>query len=588
MNGPGPFRPMGEMLDARQKRLVLGTLMLSLFVAALNQTVVATATPRILSDLGGFDRFSWLFTSFMLANTVVVPLVGKLSDIYGRKPFLVGGLLIFLGGSAACGAAPSMNALIAFRAIQGVGGGVIFASVFATIGELFPPAERGKYMGFFTGVFSLASIIGPTAGGFITDHFGWRWVFYVNLPFGVLAIPVILRNLPVHVRGLQRRVDYLGAALLSAASVCLLLAMVWGGQDYAWSSRQIVGLLAGFAFFLALFLGQELRHPEPILPLHLFRNPVFLVANLLGFAIGIAMFGSISYLPTFVQTSLEASATASGIVTTPQSAGMFVASIVGGQLISRWGRYKLPTVAGAAIVFAAMLLLVQVSVGMAKREVAAYMVVLGVGLGLVMPTMSLVTQNAVPFQYLGVASSAAQFFRQIGGVIGAALFGAILASSYSSSFQEELPPDVRQAIPAETLSQFDNPTLALDPRSFTIVRQEITALPEGDALFAAATAALRESVAEATRSIFRWALGIAGIAVVLALLLKEVPLRRDFADVAAGPPGTRPAAPAATGAAPAPGWADGPSTALPAQGEVASPEPAPGAIEARTKPIRPR
>ncbi|GAB4324750.1 MAG: hypothetical protein Kow0010_06790 [Dehalococcoidia bacterium] len=574
---------MGETLDSRQKKLVLGTLMLSLFVAALNQTVVATATPRILSDLGGFDRFSWLFTSFMLANTVVVPLVGKLSDIYGRKPFLTGGLLIFLAGSAACGAAPSMNALIAFRAIQGVGGGVIFASVFATIGELFPPAERGKYMGFFTGVFSLASIIGPTAGGFITDHFGWRWVFYVNLPIGVIAIPVILRNLPVHVRGLDRKVDYLGAALLSAASVCLLLAMVWGGQEYAWSSSQIVGLLAGFAVFLALFLGQEQRHPEPILPLHLFRNPVFLVANLLGFAIGIAMFGSISYLPTFVQTSLEASATASGIVTTPQSAGMFVASIVGGQIISRWGRYKLPAVAGTVIVFAAMLLLLQISVGMAKREVAMYMVVLGVGLGLVMPTMSLVTQNAVPFQYLGVASSASQFFRQIGGVIGAALFGAILASSYSSSFQEELPPDVRQAIPAETLAQFDNPTLALDPRSFAVVRREITALPDGEALFATATAALRESVAAATRSIFMWALGVAGVAVVLALLLKEIPLRHDFADVAAGPPGTRPAVPGVTGAAPPPGWTEAPGIAPHATSTEPHAAPVPGAAEARSE-----
>lgn len=325
-------RPLGEILSTRERWALIVSLMLAMFVGAIDQTVVSTATPSILADLGGFGLLSWMFTSYMLASTVVIPLVGKLSDIYGRKLFIITGILIFMIASAACGAAPTMVFLILTRAVQGIGGGMIFASVFASIGDIFAPAERGKYMGLFTGTFSVASILGPTVGGFLTDSVDWRWVFYINVPFSIVAIPAIWINLPTR-RGTRRpKIDFLGAAVLSLASVLLLLALVWAGDKFDWTSFEIIGLLGGAIVLTALFVMQEARHPEPMLPLHLFKNPVFVVSNIMVFALGVGMFGVLAYLPTFVQTALGASATASGIITTPQSLGMLAASIGWGAL----------------------------------------------------------------------------------------------------------------------------------------------------------------------------------------------------------------------------------------------------------------
>jgi EmrB/QacA subfamily drug resistance transporter len=398
-------RPLGELLNNRQKWLLIASMMLAMFIGAIDQTVVSTATPRILADLGGFHLLSWLFTSYMLASTVVVPLVGKLSDIYGRKTFVLVGIVVFLAASIACGAAPNMETLIAFRAVQGIGGGMIFASVFTVIADIFPPAERGKYIGMFTGVFSLASILGPTAGGFLTDHGGWRWVFFINVPFCAIALPAIWFNLPVRVGGRRPKIDLIGATLLSAAAVTLLLACEWAGREYAWGSLQIVGLLAGSAALVGLFIAQELRHPEPILPLYLFRNNVFLLSNLIVFVMGMGMFGALQYLALFVQTALGKSATASGVISTPQSAGLLVASIVGGQVIARTGRYRIQTLIGGAIVLGAMVLLNTIEVGMPVWHLSAFMVVLGLGFGLVMPTLSLSVQAAVPYQHLGGSPS---------------------------------------------------------------------------------------------------------------------------------------------------------------------------------------
>ncbi|MCK6564560.1 MAG: MFS transporter [Dehalococcoidia bacterium] len=541
MTGPGVLQPLGETLTQRQKMLVVGALMISMFVGAIDQTVVSTAMPRIVAELGGFGLLSWVFTSYMLSSTVVVPLVGKLSDTFGRKWFILGGIAVFQIGSLACGAAPNIESLIAFRALQGIGGGAIMASVFATIGDLFPPAERGKYMGMFTGTFSLASILGPTVGGLITDNYGWRWVFYVNIPIGLIAIPAVWFNLPGRRLPGKAKIDWLGAFLLSSASVLFLLALVWAGDKYAWSSKEIVGLIAASVLLLAAFIFQEIRHESPMVPLHLFRNRVFLMSNLTVFMIGMGMFGSIAYLPTFVQTALGASATASGVVTTPQSLGLLVASVVGGQVISRTGRYRWQTILGAALFLIAMGLLTTLEVGMPRWHVSAFMVFLGAGIGLVMPTQSLVIQNAVPYQYLGVSSSAGQFFRQIGGVFGTAIFGTILANSYHASFDDHVPAAVQQAMPAPILERFDDPTLQLDPRTFAVVRQQVLALPNGEATFAAAAEGQKLAVADAVTHIFVFSTVVAGVCLLVTFFIPELPLRRQIGaggpPSAAGPPG---------------------------------------------------
>lgn len=528
-------QPLAEILTSRQKWLLIFSLMIAMFIGAIDQTVVATATPRILADLGGFDLLSWLFTSYMLASTVVVPLVGKLSDIFGRKAFVLAGIVLFLLSSAACGAAPTMVSLIIFRAVQGVGGGMIFASVFATVGDVFSPAERGKYVGMFTGVFGLASILGPTVGGFLTDNGGWRWVFYINIPFSLVALPAIWFNLPSRHGANRPRIDFLGAALLSVASVLLLLSFEWiGNHEYAWDSAPVLSCIVVAVLALVAFVYQEARHPEAIIPLHLFRNRTFVLSNVIVFIVGIGMFGALQYLSLFVQIGLGASATASGLITTPQSAGMLVASILGGQLIARTGRYRVQSVLGSIIVLGCMLFLRTVEIDMVKWHISAAMVVLGFGVGLVMPTMALVVQNAVPYRYLGVASSSNQFFRQIGGVFGVAIFAAVLTSSYESAFSDQLAPSVRDSLGPEVVTSFEDPTLPLNPTEYRAVTAAVSGREGGKETLAAANQAQRESVAIAVRDIFTGSAIVAGLGIVLCAFLKEVPTERRLRPAAEG------------------------------------------------------
>jgi EmrB/QacA subfamily drug resistance transporter len=521
---------LGEVLNQRQKLMLLGSLMVALFIGAIDQTVVTTATPKILADLGGFHLLSWLFTSYMLASTVVVPLVGKLSDMFGRKAFVLSGIVIFMLASAACGAAPTMEFLIAARAAQGIGGGMIFASVFSTIGDIFPPSERGKYIGVFTGVFSLASILGPTLGGFLTDNGGWRRIFFINVPFSVIAIPAIWINLPGRAASSTRpKVDFLGAVLLSVAAVALLLSFEWAGRDYAWTSPQIVGLIATAVVFVGGFVYQEARHPEPIIPLHLFRDRTFLLTNVIVFTLGMGMFGSLQYLAIFVQTSLGESATASGLITTPQSLGLLAASILGGQLIARTGHYRYQTLFGASCILVAMLFLRTLDVGVARWHISVFMVVLGTGFGFVMPTMSLAVQNAVPYKYLGVASSSGQFFRQIGSVFGVAIFAAVLTSSYESTFASDLSPQTTATLEASgTFEAFQDPTLALNAPQYAAVKAHLAAVEGGDAALESADAVQKSAVAVATREIFTWSAIVAAASILLCALIKDVPMRRDF------------------------------------------------------------
>ncbi|HZQ37232.1 MAG TPA: MDR family MFS transporter [Dehalococcoidia bacterium] len=527
-------RPLGETLDRRQRWLLLVSLMCAMFMGALDQTIMATAAPKIVANLGGFSLLSWIFTTYMLTSTVVGPLVGKLSDIYGRKPFLLAGMVVFLVASAGCGAAPSMGLLIVCRGLQGIGGGMVFASIFATIGDIFPPAERGKYMGLFTGTFSLASVLGPAFGGLLTDHAGWRWVFFINVPVGAVAFPAIWRNLPLVHSDRRPRIDFAGAALLSLATSCGLLALAWSGSEYGWGSLPTVGLFAIAALFTAGFVAQEVRHPEPIIPFHLFRNREFLLGNLMVLCIGFAMMGSVPYLPTFLQVALDASATASGLITTPQSLGLLVTSVVGGQLLSRTGRYKPLTVTGSVMMLAAMALMLTLSTETRTWQLALYVVLLGLGGGLVMPTLSVVIQNAVSHAYLGVATSARQFFMQIGGVVGTALFGVLLTTTFQTQFHQHVPPETRAAVAAPTLARFEDPTLALDLDTFGRVQSEILAQPDGGTHLANARAAQRTAIAAAIRRVFALALGMVAIALALALLMKERPLRRTLGPAGSG------------------------------------------------------
>lgn len=544
-------RPLGEILNRRERWFLLLSLMLAMFVGAIDQTVVSTATPRILADLGGFNLLSWLFTSYMLSSTVIIPLVGKLSDTFGRKYFIMGGLVVFLVSSIACGAATSMPMLIAFRAVQGFGGGMIFASVFASIGDIFPPAERAKYMGLFTGTFSLASILGPATGGFLTDHGGWRLVFYINIPFLLVAMPAIWFNLPARKAAIRPKIDFLGAFLLSVASVLLLLAFEFAGKRYAWGSVQILGLVGSSLVLLGLFIAQERRHAEPILPLHLFKNQTFVLSNVLVFIFGVGMFGALQYLGIFVQTALGASATASGVISTPQSFGMLGASVIGGQIIARTGRYKYQTILGCAVIVLPMLFFTQLGVDVVRWHISIAMIFLGIGFGLTMPTMSLTVQNAVPYKYLGVASSSSQFFRQIGSVFGIAIFAAILTNSYESAFTSDLPAEARTtiedaqasgALPPTTLESFNDPTLALNPRKYAGLQQQLSAIPGGKEALVDAVDTQQRSVATAVDDIFIGASLLAAICLGLSLFIKELPLRRSFGPgpEAARPPGPEP------------------------------------------------
>ncbi len=520
-------QPLGEILSKRQKWLLVVSLMLAMFIGAVDQTVVATATPRIVADLGGFNLYAWLATSYMLTSTIVVPLTGKLSDIYGRRTFVLAGIALFFVSSIACGFAPSMVSLVIFRGVQGLGGGMIFASVFASIGDIFPPSERSKFMGLFTGVFSLASILGPTVGGFLTDSGGWRWVFFINVPFCLIAFPAIWRNLPSRHGVVRPRIDWVGASILSVAAVVLLLAFEWAGKDYDWASPQIIGLFIAGALAIAWFVFQESRHPEPILPLYLFKNQTFLISNIVVFIMGMGMFGALQYLGLFVQTALSASATASGIIGTPQSFGLLAASVIGGQVIARTGHYRIQTVLGAVAVFVAMMFLRTIDTDVSRLAISAYMVLLGIGFGLVMPTLSLSVQNAVAYEHLGVASSSSQFFRQIGSVFGIAIFAVVLTNSYESGFENNLSADTRAQLGA-TVVRFEDPTLNLNPAVYNPIRDSILAQPGGQAVLNETLRAQRESIASAVQDIFTGAAIVAGLSVLLLLMMKEIPLRRTF------------------------------------------------------------
>jgi EmrB/QacA subfamily drug resistance transporter len=493
--------------------VILFGLAITMLLAMLDNTIVGTALPRIIGELKGDPaHLSWVVTAYILGSTVSTPIWGKIGDLYGRKNIFVSSVIIFLVGSALCGLAgelasgtvSGMTQLIAFRALQGLGAGGLFVGVMAIIGDLVSPRERGKYTGMFAAVMAAAMIAGPLAGGFLTDHLSWRWAFYINLPLGGIALFVLITRMHLPKYRSEHRIDWWGAALLSVGVTSIVLITTWGGNEYDWVSPQIIGLAALALVALAVFGLLERRAPEPILPLGVFANRNFSLVTAIGFIVGLAMFGAVTFLPLYQQTVQGASATNSGLLLLPMMAGMLVTSIVAGQLITRTGRYKAFPVIGGVVLVAGMFLLAQLDVNTSKTMSALYMVVLGVGMGFLMQTTMLIAQNSVEQRDMGVASSTSTFFRNIGGSFGVSIFGAIFANVLRHELSDRLGPQVS--------GQFSGTGGNIDPA----LLGQLPAPVKVDLL---------ASISAATSSIFFWAMILAVAVPILAWFVKEVPLR---------------------------------------------------------------
>jgi EmrB/QacA subfamily drug resistance transporter len=498
-----------------------------MLLAALDGTIVGTAMPRVIAELNGFEHYASVTTVYMLAATVVVPIVGKLSDLYGRKPFLLAGVAIFVIGSALCGFAQSMLGLVVFRGIQGVGGGIAQGMAFTTIADLVPPARRGKITGVMGAVFGLASVIGPAVGGYLTDGPGWRWCFFVNLPVGVVAFLVLLFAFPHTVadRRQNRRVDWLGAVTLILGVVPVLLALTWGGRDYPWRSFETISLLGGGLLMMAIFIVLQLRTPDAIMPPALFRNRVVWTASAASTLMSIGMFGSILFIPLFIQGVIGRSPSQSGAVMTPMMFALIFASIMAGQLMTRVGRYKMLGVVGMSVTTLGMFLLSRMDTSTSYALVLVNMMVVGVGLGMTLPVFNLAVQNAVDISQVGVATSSVQFLRSIGASLGTAVFGAVLSNRFGSAFHEALPRDVASRIPAPMLSAFANPQALMDPNIASRIGVDPAMLEQ----LRPVMAAVRTSLSVSLHDVFLMGTIIAAAGIVFAQLVVDVPLRQSNA-----------------------------------------------------------
>jgi EmrB/QacA subfamily drug resistance transporter len=431
--------PVAGQLTHRQILTVFSGLLMAMLLAALDGTIVATALPTIVGELGGLGQLAWVVTAYLLAQTIVTPLYGKLGDLYGRKIILQTAIGIFLLGSALCGISQSMGQLILFRAIQGLGGGGLLVTAQAVVGDIVPPRDRGRYQGIFGAVFGVSSIAGPLLGGYFTTQLNWRWIFYINLPLGVLALGVIAITLPARPDRVKRAIDYVGAALLAVTLSGIILFTDLGGTTYPWGSPLMITLAVTVVLALVAFLFVESRAKEPIMPLRLFRNRTFTVTVVSGAIVGVAMFGSVTYLPLFLQIVTGASPTGSGLRMIPMMGGMLVTSILSGQLISRWGRYRIFPITGTAVMTLGLLLLSRMDATTTVLRASLDMMVLGLGLGMVMQVLVIAVQNEVDYRDLGVATSGVTLFRLIGGSFGTAFFGAIFAAGLERNLRKMLP-----------------------------------------------------------------------------------------------------------------------------------------------------
>lgn len=536
-----PF--MGDWKDPGltpgQIKLTLIGVMFAMFLASLDQTIVATAIPRIMADLDGFDRFTWISTAYIVASTSVVLITGAVSDVYGRKWLFVGAIAIFLVGSALAAFSPTMNALIVFRGVQGLGGGMIMALSFVTIADLFPPNERAKYMGIISAMFGVSSVLGPTLGGFITDQLSWEWIFLVNIPLGIPVIGLFIKLFPNARRdGPKRKIDVAGAVLVVFVIVPGLLGLSWGGNQYEWSDPLVAGSLIFSGIALVVFVIYETRIAEPLLPLTVFNNRIVGIALLVTFLTGFAMFGAIFFIPLLFQGVLGASPTASGSFLTPMMLGIVFGAASSGQILARTGgHYRLQGIVGVSIMASGMFLLSRVSADTTQAYALIAAVIMGFGLGTSFPLFTIAVQNGVPQQYLGVATSSTQFFRSVGGSIGLALFGSYMVRQFKDGMQDNLPTEAFETVPPQLLNQItSNPNALLNSEGSESLLNAFSASGEsGVALGEQVFGAIRESLAGAIGDVFFMAFIFVVIAVLATTLIREVPLRKR-----GGPPQSPP------------------------------------------------
>jgi EmrB/QacA subfamily drug resistance transporter len=578
--GAPPFSG-GARLQGWALAGVLAGLMLALLISALDQTIVGTALPKIIGDLHGFDRYTWVVTAYLLASTTMIPIIGKLSDQFGRKWLLMVGIIIFLAGSALSGASQTMNQLIIFRGLQGLGAGFLMSLTFTLVGDIFPPAERARWQGLFMSVFALASVIGPALGGWITDNATWRWVFYVNLPIGALALVVLFIWLPMNISvrstrytgwAAVRRIDFAGAFTAAGATVCLLLGLTWGGVTYPWNSAQVISMLSAAGALYAAFFVAERLAVEPILPLDLFRNQVFAAGALLSLAVGAALFTMAIYLPLFIQAVLGQTATSSGAAITPLMLTMAISGALIGQLIARIGRYQALSILGAIIMTFGIFLLWRMDVSTSLGEVTRNMIVVGVGLGMLMPVLNLAVQNAIPRHRLGVGTGAVTYLRSAGSTIGTALLGTVVNNSVATELTRRLPAAAK-GLPAQAVAAATNQQVLVNPsyehtlvaratqeatrRAVAQAAAQVPPGPQHNQIVAAITprvvaqvtaqvthlfhqifAATQQALAAGIQHAFALSLGISAAVILITFFLKDVPLTRRFAEV----PATQPAA----------------------------------------------
>ncbi len=515
----------------RETLFTMVAVLLVMLLASLDQTIVGTAMPRIITDLQGFDRYTWVTTAYLLTSTVMIPIYGKLSDLFGRKPIFLIGVVIFLVGSAASGAAQSMNQLIIFRAFQGVGAAALLPIAIAVIGDLFTPRERGKWQGLTGAVFGLSSILGPTAGGWITDHATWRWVFYVNLPIGIIALFVLIFLMPtLRSKNIGKvSIDYLGALLLIAGTVPLMLGFTFAGSTYDWLSWQIISLFAVAVVFVALFILYEARlerrNEQPIIDPSLFKNRIFSVSVIITMITSMGMFGCILFLPLYAQGVLGISATNSGLLLTPLMAGLIFSSVVSGQLVSRFGKYKWIAFVGMAITIGGTLLLSRLDVNSTNIDLIIAMIVLGLGLGFSMSLYTVIVQNAIPNK-IGQATSGLTFFRSIGSTIAVAAMGSLLTTAYVPGFHNAIPAAVKAVVPVKFLGVFDNPNVLLSADTQKQVLAGFSSFgPRGAALYNQLLEAVKVGLTSGIHNVFVLCAVLMIVGFFAIFFLKEIPLR---------------------------------------------------------------
>lgn len=520
-------------LTEKKKVTIMIAIITAMFFSAINQTIIGVAMPRIIAKLGGMDYYSWAITIYLLTSTVASVLVGKLSDIYGRKPFILAGIGLFSIGALLSGFSATIFQLIAYRAIQGAGAGIIMSTAFTAMGDLYEPRERAKWTGVMSAVFGVSSVAGPLLGGYIVDHLDWHWVFWIFLPIGLIAFTLILLHFPQVEKRQGESVDYFGSLFLTTTIVPMLLAFSWAGEGlhkYAWGSWQILGLLAVTVVSLLVFLWVETRVKTPVLPLGLFKNSIFTVSNLVGFFLNAGMMGAIIYVPFFVQGVKGISPTMAGYVAMPMSIAMLVTSALAGQLMTKTGKYKKMAISGLLVMTLGMVLMYFMVPTTPIYLLVLYMIVLGLGMGIAMPVFSLTVQNAVAPQELGVATATSQLFRNLGGTIGIAVMGSVMSASMSAKMNQlsatmsqgaaSMPADPALA---EKLSLFTNPQNLLDQPKIEAALHSLP--PESQTVFAHMLDTIREAMSYGITTTFLTGAIVAGFAVVIALFLKEIPLR---------------------------------------------------------------